>query len=160
MNMEMKPEIKMALKNISFEDRYRSLSARYETNPDGIEDRLESYDKDKVEEILNSIGYPAKFDKREKFFKLGVEDNSPDYKIWFNISVELGMTEFIWVVYYKNELQLGSPWSIYSRLLNPSGQRIKKPVYRSYEELEEILKEAILMYEDFKRELIKIYSPD
>ncbi|PLR73612.1 hypothetical protein CYJ37_08760 [Bacillus sp. UMB0728] len=160
MSMEMKPEIKMALENISFEDRYRSLSARYKANSNDMEDRLESYEKDKVEEIFNSLGYPAKFDKREKFFKLGVEYKSPDYKIWFNISVELGMTEFIWVVYHENEVQLGSPWSIYSRFLNPSGQRIKKPVYRSYEELEEILKEAILMYEDFKRELIKIYSPE
>jgi len=78
--------------------------------------------------------------------------------IWFNIILEYGMTEFIWVVYRNNEVSLGSPWSVYSRLLIDSSERIKKPVYRSYKELEEILKEAFLMYEDFKSELINLYK--
>ncbi|MET3656311.1 hypothetical protein [Sporosarcina psychrophila] len=68
------------------------------------------------------------------------------------------MTDFIWVVYHNNEVRLGSPWSVYSKLLIDPRERIKKPVYQSYRELEEILKEAFLMYDDFKGELINLYN--
>jgi dsDNA-binding SOS-regulon protein len=36
--------------------------------------------------------------------------------------------------------------------------RIRKPVFRNYDDLREILKEAFIMYEDFKREVLSIYS--
>ncbi|MEC2057624.1 hypothetical protein I6J18_12455 [Peribacillus psychrosaccharolyticus] len=56
------------------------------------------------------------------------------------------------------EVRLGSPWSDYPRLLIEASKRIKKPVYKSYEELEEILKEAFLLYEDLKFGLINLYN--
>ena len=154
----MKPEIKVVLDKIGFVDRYKKMSEYFRGNPNDLNDRLEDYDVKKVIEMFNSFGYEATFDKKEKFFKLGVIDNSPYYMIWFNIILEYGMTEFIWVVYRNNEVQLGSPWSVYSRLLIDQKARIKKPVYRDYKELEQILKEAFLMYEDFKRELINLYN--
>ncbi|EJQ45437.1 hypothetical protein IEE_02318 [Bacillus cereus BAG5X1-1] len=104
------------------------------------------------------MGYVATFDKKEKFFKIGVLDHSPNYMIWFNIILEHGMTEFVWVVYHNNEVRLGSPWSVYSRLLMNASERIKTPVYRNYIELEEILKEAFLMYDDVKSEISNVYS--
>lgn len=158
MSFEMKPVIKTVLEKIEFVDRYRALSEQFEGNPDDINDRIENYEIEKVNEIFNKLGYDADFDDKEKFFKVGVLDNSPNYMIWFNIILEYGMTEFIWVVYRNNEVRLGSPWSVYSRLLIDPSERIKKPVYRSYKELEEILKEAFLMYEDFKSELINFYK--
>lgn len=154
----MKPEIKAVLEKIRFVDRYKNLSENFRGNPNDLNDRLEDYDIEKVNEIFKRLGYVATFDKKEKFFKVGVIDNSPNYMIWFNIILEYGMTEFIWVVYHNDEVRLGSPWSVYSRLLINPRERIKKPVYRSYEELEDILKEAFLMYDDFKSELISVYS--
>ncbi|WP_235822734.1 hypothetical protein [Cytobacillus massiliigabonensis] len=68
------------------------------------------------------------------------------------------MTEFIWGVYRNNGVRLGSPRTVYSRFLMNPCKRIKKPVYRSYKELEEIVKEAVLMYEEFKSELIHTYT--
>ncbi|MGG0724332.1 hypothetical protein [Bacillus mycoides] len=158
MSFEMKPEIKAVLEKIRFVDRYKNLSENFRGNPNDLNDRLEDYDIEKVNEIFKRLGYVATFDKKEKFFKVGVIDNSPNYMIWFNIILEYGMTEFIWVVYHNDEVRLGSPWSVYSRLLINPRERIKKPVYRSYEELEDILKEAFLMYDDFKSELISVYS--
>ncbi|ALC53268.1 MULTISPECIES: hypothetical protein [Bacillus] len=158
MSFEMKPEIKVVLEKIRFVDRYKKLSENFRGNPNDLNDRLEDYDIEKVNEIFKRLGYVSTFDKKEKFFKVGVIDNSPNYMIWFNIILEYGMTEFIWVVYHNDEVRLGSPWSVYSRLLINPRERIKKPVYRSYEELEDILKEAFLMYDDFKSELISVYS--
>lgn len=39
-----------------------------------------------------------------------------------------------------------------------ASERIKIPVYRNYMELEGILKEAFLMYDDFKSEISNLYS--
>ncbi|MBA4538330.1 hypothetical protein H1Z61_14600 [Bacillus aquiflavi] len=155
MSFEMKPEIKATLKKIEFIDRYKEMSNRFNGNPD---DSFENYEIEKVIEIINTLGYDASFDKKENFIKVGVVDNSPNYMIWFNIILEYGMTEFIWVVYHNNEVRLGSPWSVYSRLLIDPSERILEPVFRNYIELEEILKEAFLMYEDFKCELINLYN--
>ncbi|MDI6676454.1 hypothetical protein QMA02_11320 [Bacillus wiedmannii] len=158
MNVEMKPEIKEVLKKIKFIDRYKKLSGNFRSNLNDLNDRLEDYDMEKVNEIFIRLGYVATFDKKEKFFKVGVLDYSPNYMVWFHINLEHGMTVFVWVVYHNNEVRLGSPWSVYSRLLMNASERIKTPVYRNYMELEEILKEAFLMYDDFKSEMSNAYS--
>lgn len=156
MSFEMEPQIKTVLEKIEFVNRYKLLSDRFRGNPNDVNDRLENYNLGKVNETFAKLGYDAAFNSKEKFFKVGVVIDSTNYTIWCNVILEYGMTEFIWVVYYNNELRLGSPWSVYSRLLIDPNERIKKPVYRSYEELEEILKEAFLMYEDFKFNLINL----
>lgn len=158
MNVEMKPEIKEALKKIKFVDRYKELSGNFSSNLNDLNDRLEDYDIEKVNEIFIRLGYAATFDKKEKFFKVGVLDHSPNYMIWFHIILEHGMTVFIWGVYHNNEVRLGSPWSVYSRLLMNASERIKIPVYRNYMELEGILREAFLMYDDFKSEISNVYG--
>ena len=69
MNVEMKPEIKEALKKIKFVDRYKELSGNFSSNLNDLNDRLEDYDIEKVNEIFIRLGYAATFDKKEKFFK-------------------------------------------------------------------------------------------
>ncbi len=160
MAIEMKPEIKKVLEKINFIDRYQAMSNRFRGNSNDLDDRLGSYNIQKVIEVLKHFGYEATFDYKERFFKVGVVDHSPQYMIWFNISLEHGMTEFIWVAYYNGEVRLGSPWSIYPRLLINPSMRIKMPIFRSYEELEEILKEAFVLYEEFKWELISLYEKE
>ena len=61
------------------------------------------------------------------------------------------MVDLVWVVKEKEELLLGYPWGIYSRLLIDSDYRIKKPIITSYDDIEEILKDSFEMYEDFKK---------
>ena len=55
----------------------------------------------------------------------------------------------------NGELLLGEPWFAYSRRLIDVNYRIKKPVFGTYENLEEILGIAFGMYEDFKKALIQ-----
>lgn len=64
------------------------------------------------------------------------------------------MADLVWVVRENGELLLGEPWGIYSRRLIDANYRIKKPVFRTYEDLEDILKVAFGMYEDFKKALM------
>lgn len=65
------------------------------------------------------------------------------------------MTDMLWVVKENGELLLGAPWSTYSRRLIDANYRIKKPVFGTYEDLEDILKVAFGMYEDFKKALMQ-----
>ncbi|PAD69684.1 hypothetical protein CHH83_07405 [Bacillus sp. 7586-K] len=156
MGFELKPEIKEVLEKMNFLERSKNMSKRFN---ESLEDCLGNYDVNKVIHLFNRLGYVAEYDGREEFFKTAVVDNSPNYKIWFNIRLKYGMGEFIWVAYHQNEVRTGSPWSIYVRFLDPD-EKFKKPTFGSYEELEELLKEAFLMYEDFKSELISIYEED
>ncbi|MGR6006818.1 hypothetical protein ACT7CR_19220 [Bacillus paranthracis] len=61
MNVEMKPEIKEALKKIKFVDRYKELSGNFSSNLNDLNDRLEDYDIEKVNEIFIRLGYAATF---------------------------------------------------------------------------------------------------
>ncbi|MGR5961595.1 hypothetical protein ACT7DN_04740 [Bacillus paranthracis] len=61
MNVEMKPEIKEALKKIKFVDRYKELSGNFSSNLNDLNDRLEDYDIEKVNEIFIRLGYASNF---------------------------------------------------------------------------------------------------
>lgn len=67
--MKLKCEIKQALKNINFSDRYQTLSEQYiHIFPDAS---FENYDNQKIKEIINDLGYDVKYYKCEDFFKIG-----------------------------------------------------------------------------------------
>ncbi|MBC1492632.1 hypothetical protein [Listeria booriae] len=153
MGIELKPEIKNALLGMNFVEQYEKLSREYSAERIGSNNRLIYCDMDEVIEIIEALGYAVSFDKQEKFFKI-VEDVRRDMNFGFNISLDSGMVDFVWIVKRDGELRLGSPWSIYSRLLVDTEYRIKKPVFSNYEDLEKILKEAFKMYEEFKSILI------
>ena len=48
------------------------------------------------------------------------------------------------------------PWGIYSRLMIDPDYRIKMPNFSDYDELEDILKTAFKIYEDFKQVFLEI----
>ena len=155
MNFELKKEIRKVLCDINFIERYEHMS-------DDSRKQVSRSDSKEVEveqviDIINSIGYEVVFDKKEKFFKVGLVENVPKYRIWFNIVLRSGVAEFIWVVYHNNEVRLGSPWSIYVKLLSPD-KRIKPPLYSDEQDLKKLLKQAMNMYDDFKSALIAEYQ--
>ena len=49
---------------------------------------------------------------------------------------------------------MGSPWSIYSRLLINPEYRIDYPLFGTYEDLDEIFETGFAMYEEFKKAVI------
>lgn len=137
------------LNMINFTDRFMDLSKNY----DAFEDRLVEDNFDSVQNIVQSFGYTFKFNKSENFFKLIETVNL--YKIQFNIAIQRGRIEFIWGIEKNGErLQMGV--SICGAIGFLTKQNYtRKPIYRSYEELRKILKEAFSIYEDFKMELFK-----
>ncbi len=75
-------------------------------------------------------------------------------ELTFHIILRYGYVDFVWVVWDGDNLILGSPWSIYSRLLIDQDYRVGYPVFGTYDDLEEILRTGFSMYEEFKTAVI------
>ncbi|MWC31396.1 hypothetical protein [Paenibacillus sp. MMS18-CY102] len=79
-----------------------------------------------------------------------------NYKFQYVISLKYGVAEFIWSVWEKSELRIGGSWGILKEQLDGlENDKVRKPVFRNYEELKELLADAFLIYEDFKREFMQ-----
>lgn len=151
--MQLKLEIRTVLEKINFIGKYKNLSEKYSF---ALNESFEKYDNKEVINVFKEIGYKAVHIKNENFFK--VVEKIEDYKFQFNISLKYGCVEFIWAVWKGKELQTGSPWGVLKDLLEDNDESVSRPIFRNYDELKEILQEALLMYEDFKRELLDLYS--
>jgi len=149
--MEFRPEVKDALLKINFVERAKKLTADHFADSDST---FESYDNEEIIKILDELGYKAKYNKEENFFK--IVEKVLAYKFYFHISLKYGTVELIWYVDKEDEFYGGSVWSMMKRILEGNDEMLMQPEFHNYEELEEILKEAFLMYEDFKNELCSI----
>jgi len=146
---ELHYKIKNALIKMNFIKRYEELSSRFSGERMPLKERLVYVERDEVMDTVRDLGYFPVFDAREKFFKIK-EEQVESFTFGFHIILRDGMVDLVWVVRENGELLLGAPWSTYSRRLVDVNYRIKKPVFGTYEELENILKAAFEMYEDFK----------
>ncbi|PEK58423.1 hypothetical protein [Bacillus wiedmannii] len=144
MAYDLELEIKEVLEKIDFVERYKSLSEKF---PDRT-NTFENYENEKVIAVFESLGYKARFMKKENFFIVGEVKNKDFYTFRFNISLKYGLVEFIWSARYNGEVK-----ALYS-----GSESLPAVCFHSYDELKEIMKIAFEMYEDFKRELIPIYS--
>lgn len=147
-------EIKQALNEIDFVKRYEDLSNEYNDLKTPMELRLDVIDIEEVIDTIRDLGYKAEFINKEKYFH--VEDiKIKEYSFSCNIVLYGGMVDLVWIVRKNEELILGSPWGTYSKkLINPK-YRIKKPIFGTYEDLEKILQNSFVMFEDFKKALIR-----
>ncbi|SCC64820.1 Uncharacterized protein BCZB5J_05526 [Bacillus cereus] len=154
MSYSLKPEIQASLAKIDFIKRYKALSEKFSDR----ENTFENYENEKVIAVFESLGYKARFMKKEKFFIVGEEMNKDFYTFRFNISLKYGLVEFIWSARYNGEVRVGNSWDMFVKVLSNGSERLPAVCFHSYDELKEIMKIAFEMYEDFKRELIPIYS--
>ena len=60
----------------------------------------------------------------------------------------------VWIVKEDNMLILGLPIGEFSRIIFSPDYRIKKPIFGTYEDLDEIFCAGFQMFEDFKRTLV------
>lgn len=150
--VELNPKIKNALLKIDFVKRYEALSHRFSAERMPPDDRLCYIDGEEVMEMVKNFGYSLLFNAKEKFYKTREEQSGA---LTFSVHIILrdGMVDLVWVVRENGELLLGAPWGVYSRRLVDANYRIKKPVFGTYEDLEDILQYTFGMYEDFKRAL-------
>lgn len=145
--------IKNSLIKMNFVKRYEELSKKFDCvrTPSGQE--LNYVDRKLVMEMIQDLGYVPQFDSKEKFFKIKAEQVGP-FTCGVHIILRYGLVELVWVVREKGEVLLGSPWSVYSKMLIDPNYRIKMPIFGEYDDLKEILKISFDMYEDFKNALI------
>ena len=148
----MDSKVKDALVQINFIKRYEELAGKYDPSKTPSEHRLVYLDDEEVMNMIRDLGYTPKFNSKEKFYYIQ-DEQVGDYSFRVHLILRYGMAEIIWVVKEGEELLLGSPWGTYSKRIIDSSYRIKKPVFSTYDELEDILKVSFKMYEDFKTEL-------
>lgn len=151
--MELNPKIKDSLIKMNFISRYEELSNSYNSERTPSENRLIYIDGKEVMDMIEERGYIPKFDSKEKFYKIQ-EEHVDKYTFTVHYILRDGMVDIVWVVKENEELILGAPWGTYSRRLLNSSYRIKKPVFGSYEDLEDIIEKTFCMYEDFKNILV------
>ena len=149
----MDSKVKDALIQINFIKRYEELSGKYDPSKIPSEHRLVYLDGEEVMSMIRDLGYTPKFNSKEKFYYIQ-DEQVGDYSFRVHLILRYGMAEIIWVVKEGEELLLGSPWGTYSKRIIDSSYRIKKPVFSTYDELEDILKVSFKMYEDFKTDFI------
>ncbi|MGQ7772254.1 MULTISPECIES: hypothetical protein [unclassified Bacillus (in: firmicutes)] len=154
MAYSLKPEIQEVLTKINFTEKYKVLSKQFSDR----ENTFENYENEKAIEVFESLGYKARFMKKENFFRVGEVKNKDIYTFRFNISLKYGLFEFIWEAWHTGEVRTGTSWAMFVDVLSNDTEKVLRPGFHSYEELKEIMKIAFEMYEDFKRELIPIYS--
>ena len=154
MNLDIRVE--QALQAINFVERYKQLSNYYskDRTPEGQE--LDYFDGDFLIEIINSLGYEVKFNKREYFFSLKKEKNG-EFEFGFKFSMEYGMVELIWDLKESNKkVLLGTNLFTIIRLLTSPDNKIMDPVISDYIDFRDVMKIAFEMYDDFKQEFLKI----
>jgi hypothetical protein len=147
--MEIDNNLRNILYKIDFVNRYEKI---IESNQ--FLDNNFLIDNHKVLELLKELGYIFKYSNNSNFYKL--IQREVNFHFQFNMSLKYGNVELIWdILRNKDRLYFGlGGWSSVMDIL--IGKRCLMPKYRSYEDLREILKEVFAIYEDFKRELLKI----
>ena len=153
--IELNSKIKDALLKIDFITQYEKLSSQFSSDRTPSKDRLIYINGEEVMEIIRDLGYSPLFNAKEKFYKIK-EEQIGAFRFGVHIILQGGMVDLVWVVRENDELLLGAPWGMYSRRLIDVNYRIKKPIFGTYEDLEDILKSTFEMYEDFKNAFIQL----
>lgn len=141
-----------ALLQIDFFERYKSISKDF----DYFKERMNTWSKDKVQEMIQSFGYKAKYNKRDNFF--AIEEDRPPFQFYLNISFQYSAAEFILSIGKNGETLIGGAWNALGHEVTGSEEKVKLPTFRNYEDLHQILEKAFRIYEDFKTELLKTDS--
>ena len=145
--------LKKVLEKIDFVERYLSLCTKHSDRENNIKDKSLK----EIGELLNNINVSFSFSKKECFFK--IKEKIVAYDFQFNIIPYTGALQFVWDI-KVNKIRLKLGWGMWENIVEEIESidfEIKpRPYYSNYEELEEILREAFAIYEDFKTEVLKV----
>ena len=148
--MQINPIIKRSLQTISFPERYKILSESFSYSSQS----LQQYSSETVFQIGADLGLKLKFLKKDNFFT--VSERNGDFDIKLNISLKYGSVELILGVESKEKgIVDGGPFGVLYRQVMENDERIKLPSFRNYDDLQDILKEAIAIYKDFTEVIVK-----
>ena len=145
--------LKKVLQKINFEKRYLEICTKHSDRENNIKDKSLK----EIGELLNNINVSFSFSKKECFFK--IKEKIVAYDFQFNIIPYTGALQFVWDI-KVNKIRLKLGWGMWENIVEEIESidfEIKpRPYYSNYEELEEILREAFAIYEDFKTEVLKV----
>ena len=154
--MELSKKDLEIYEKINLYDRYRDINNLYR-----FEETFENYSNDEVIKIVKELGYTAKYRKKENFFQIIETTNK--LKFYFHFSLKYGLVEIIIYWEYKKNKDIwgGGDFAGLCKLIEISrGEEmegyIRKPCFRNYEDLKNILREYFLIYEDLKTEVLKV----
>lgn len=131
-----------------FVDRYKEISEKYRATG---QIPMEKIEIDKVKEIIQELGYIAKYYKRENFFKVILKQNDR-IQIGYNIGLKYGLVELIIFIFVDGQCIEGAPISFIIQQYTQEEELIKDPRFCSYEELKEILKSMFELLMKYKKE--------
>ena len=154
--MELSKKELEIFEKIDLYERHSNISNQYR-----FEETFENYSNEKVIEIVKELGYTAKYRRKENFFQI-IETTSK-IKFYFHFSLKYGLVEIIIYWEYKKNKDVwgGGDFAGLCKLIEISrGEEmegyIRKPCFRNYEDLKNILREYFLIYEDLKTEVLKV----
>ena len=90
------------------------------------------------------------FESKEKYFWIE-EVQIGTYTFSGNMILDGGLVDIVWIVKENGNLILGLPIGEYSRLMIAPNYKIKKPIFGTYEDLDEIVESVFKLFEDFKK---------
>lgn len=151
--IELNPKVKEALSDIDFVNKYEQISKCFDDKRTPRSERLRYLDGEIIMESIAQIGYKVDLEPKEKYFKLE-EEWIKDHAFSANIILDNGMVDLVWIVKESGKLILGLPISEYSRLMIAPDYKIKKPIFGTYEDLDEIFESCFKLFEKFKLALV------
>ena len=139
-----------ALRKINFLERSQELSKQFRNHFPEI---MPNIDVVRVKEIIRKLGYEPGNTGKSFYLK----EQAPDNLVFrFAFGLKYGLFNISWTVSDEGEFVYGGPWLIFKRaLLGSLEVRGDSVSFGSYEELEEILKIVLEMYEEFKQAVLK-----
>lgn len=141
---------KTALEKTNFIKRYEMLSNTFNGERTPLNERLRYIDGEIVLDSLAQLGYKAHFESKEKYFWIE-EVQIGTYTFSGNMILDGGLVDIVWIVKENGNLILGLPIGEYSRLMIAPNYKIKKPIFGTYEDLDEIVESVFKLFEDFKK---------
>lgn len=150
--MKLDKDVKIVLKNIDFINRYRELSDKHPRINDAVDLKI---DPVRMQSIICSLGYSSEFDKKESFFKI-LEDKD-GFHFQFNIIIMYSTLQFVWRAFQgKQKIDLAwGPWESIVEFVTLE-RYTRRPHYYSYSDVEEIVREGLLIFEDFMKQIIEV----
>ena len=147
-----------SFKNIDFINKYKKIM---DTHNHSLEDILSRMDKSIIKKTFKEIGYDFKISSPGQFYVMFETVSNVSFKISFQISGGIIAT-YIHIYVGDNYIDIDNNklGFLYRYLLNSMNLQINNPTFLDYFELKIILSDVLDIYEDFKKEFLKLMKEE
>jgi hypothetical protein len=145
-----------AFKNVDFLKRYKEIMDKHNHPLDEILSRM---DKSIIKHTFEDLGYDFKLSSPGQFYVFFETYESFSFKISFQIS---GGIIGIYIYIYSNkeyiDISNNKLSFLYRYLIGNMDEEVNAPCFKNFAELKEILACVMNIYEDFKKEFLKLMA--